>query len=449
MSGKNNNIEIYDSIKSDYGQNNENNNSDTFKNISNIINIEPLTNNSGNKKETFQEKNNINDKDNSNNNNSNQFDIPVITKNEQFSQNNIQNQNDIQNQNNFQQNINNINESRIGLENLGKASYLNAILQCLGNIDYLKNYFLDKNNIDFIENNIKEMPLSFVFERLYKNLYLIQHNNNVYSPKNILRVLSYKNIIYHNNNKEKNPNDCLIFILNSLHDELNIIDNKKFDSNHINESDRKSFILDGMRKFFNTNNSIISNNFNRFEIKELTCKSCNNITYEFKYYNTIYLDVSGYYKENNKNNITIKDCIKFDSTEKKINLFCKKCNKKCSMGCISKILNSPKIFVFFVDRGDFDEEKLKLSFYLEEEINLNPFIEDKSYPNKFELIGIVSICMKERKYVAFCNSFKEQLWYYFNDEKVNTIKQKKLVFNHNNKEFVPCILFYKLIEKKN
>ena len=357
------------------------------------------------------------------------------------------------NNNNFYMNLpDNINDpnyeikSKVVLINLGETSYLGSILQCLGNIEYLKLYFLNKNNISFIEKNIRERPLSFVIERLFSHFYLKNKKN--YSPESILKVLGLYNNKYTNNNSNS-PNEVLIFILNTLHNELNRLKDYKNKDNY-DKTNRKDVISYGIRYIYNTNDSIISDIFNCLQIKENQCDECGTTIYDIIRVNTFQLDILGYYKDVDRYKITIENCISFESTKKKVNLYCDNCQKYCSMDCISSIYRSSKILTFLLDRGDFDEDKLKIPFNLEEEINLDRKIEDDHSPKKYELCGIVSVYINrnEKKYVAFCNSFKDKLWFYFNDEEVELIQQEKLMEKNNNKTFIPCILFYKSIDEK-
>lgn len=340
-------------------------------------------------------------------------------------------------------------KSKVVLINLGETSYLGSILQCLGNIEYLKLYFLNKNNISFIEKNIKGRPLSFVIERLFLHFYLKNKEKN-YSPESILKALSLYNNKYNNNNSN-NPNECLTFILNNLHNELNRLKNYQSKDNY-DKTNRKDAISYGIRNIYNTNDSIISDIFNCLQIKENQCDECGTTIYDMIRVNTVQLDILGLYKDVEGNEITIENCISFESEKKKINLHCDICQKDCSMDSISSIYRSSKILTFLLDRGDFDEEKLKIPFNLEEEINLDSKIEDYNSPKKYELFGVVSVYINsnEKKYVSFCkcNSFKDKLWFYFNDEKVELIQQEKLVEENNNKTFIPCILFYKSIDEK-
>ncbi len=410
----------------------ENDNTNQNNNIQNNDINENITENQNN----IQMQNNIQNENDPPNKNQ---------KNDQNNSNNQINQNSTQNTFNSLDNTNDTEITKIGLSNLGNTSYLNSILQCLGNIEYLKDYFLNEDNINNIETNRKDMLLSFVMDRVFIHFYSTDEEKKAYSPGVFLKVLCTKNVIYKSKN-ERNPNDCLVFILNSLNDELNELKNKS-ENYKYNSIDNKNNINDLLRYFYSTNNSLIFKNFNWFKIKEIKCINCGKNKIELNNFYTLQLDNSDYYDTFGKKTITIKDCLNFQLKPKNRNVYCGNCRMECNTEIKSRIYISPKIFVFLLDRGDFDEKKLKIPFYLEEEINLKPYIEQKDY-YKYELIGIVSINKEEKKYVAFCNAFKDQLWYYFNDEQVIKMKAKGVIFKNNNNNFIPCILFYKAIDEK-
>ena len=86
---------------------------------------------------------------------------------------------------------------------------------------------------------------------------------------------------------------------------------------------------------------------------------------------------------------------------------------------------------------------------MDEEINLKKFCQLNNVPSsRYELIGIISKKTKcNTKYVSFTKSFEDQKWYCF-DEKVEIYEKNQVIFDNNNNDlFIPCILFYKLMEK--
>ena len=417
---KKNNTEI--NVNNNY--NFENNNPQNIRGNNNLITEDNLRN-------YYSPKNNSSKSDDSKQNAS------------QNNYNNNQNINSNPKQNEFippNNNNNNIKISKTCLKPIGETSYLNAILQCLGNIGYLESYFLEKQNINYIENNIRKIPLSFVIERLFHHLHKSKKNNEIYSNENILRVLSSLNITYKSNNR-RNPNDCLIFILDTLHNELNRLKNNKGNKNY-DIYDRKTVINTEIINFQNTNDSIISTIFNWFQLKNCLCTECNKIMTKLNTFNSYDLDIFGYSRfVGRPNYFTIKEIMLFESNKKFNGIYCQNCKKITQMECNSRIFTSPNIFTFLINRDNFKPELLKLNLSLEAEINLSNLIECQNSPKIYELIGIVSIY--NNKYISFCKSSKEQNWYLFNDEEFEIIDQEQVISKHNDNFYIPCILFYK------
>ena len=339
---------------------------------------------------------------------------------------------------------------KTGLKKIGDTSYLNSVLQCLGNIDYLIQYFLEPKNQLFINNNIKLMPLSFVIERLFIHLYPYpeQDKTLIYGNEKVLGILANYNIMY-KSIKTRNPTDLINFMLDIIHNELNT--KKEFNkASYYDIFDYDSVVNTEISNFMNTNDSIISNLFSYFELKEYSCTLCNKIKYELHHFKTFDLDIAKCSHKNENGIINIHDYLNYFSNPKKMNIFCQNCNQHCETNIKSKIFSSPNIFVFLLDRGFFEENLMNIQFKLEEKINLNNFIEKKEAPKEYELIGIVSIFRKEKIYVGFCKSPIDNQWYKYNEENVDLIDFNAVIDNNNDKNlYLPCILFYKSITKNN
>ena len=392
----------------------------------------------------FSNMNNIN----INNNNFN----PSIIQN--FTNRNTLNFNT--NQNNFFNDNNNIKKnnlsqiysfsrykivSRTGLKDLGNTSYLNAALQLLGNIRGIANFLLNPANV--INPNAINMVFTYYIQRLFIHLYPYPEKINIeiYEPKYILKYLNKYNI-------NKNPNNIFKCILINLHNELNIIrnNNKKVISNHF---DRNNVIKNEINNINNSNNSIIYNIFNFFKIKESLCSICNQKSYELKTYNIFELDILNCFNNNKKNNyITIQNCLQYSQQIKRENYYCENCRKFWFKFNMSKIYSSPNYFIFSLDRGNLDQNLLNVNFLVEDKINLNNFIELTNTPRLYELTGIVSIYMNEKRYVCCCKSPVDNQWYYYDNENVSNVDFNIVMKNHNNCSFIPCLLLYKSFKKK-
>ena len=345
---------------------------------------------------------------------------------------------------------------KTGLKNMGDTSYLNAVLQLIGNIRNIASYFLNPKNINIIYEDIKKKPLSFVVCRLFQHLYPYPEKNEreKYEPNSLLNVLGILNIVYRTM-KRRNPNDLIVFILNTLHNELNGLKNNNMKQIKPNKFSRDNVIECEIANFQNFNDSIISNNCNWFEVKETKCKACNQGIYNFYNFNTFELDLLGTYKylnNTNTNGINFVDCLSYhEKVPKNQNLFCQRCGKYNQMSSFSKIFVTSHTIIFSLNRGEFEKDNLiNIPFIIEEQINLRFFLEKKEYLSLYELNGIVSITQENNnfKYVSFCKSPVDHNWYLYNDENVHQLELNEIIMYHNaRKLYIPCILSYKGVGK--
>jgi ubiquitin C-terminal hydrolase len=291
-------------------------------------------------------------------------------------------------------------------------------------------------------DNVPNCPLAFVTHRLFLHLYKYPESQEreIYTPDSYLKVLQMKNLTYKTNNN-RNPNDLLIFILDTLHNELNHPKNNNIITPR-NVSDKENVCQCGILTFQNRYCSILSNIFNWFQVKEISCQACYNSTYSFHTYNTFDLDILGNSKLNNNNPINISNCLLYNTMSKQKKAYCNNCRKFTPMFSTSKIYSSPNIFIFLLNRGNMDQNLMNIRFQLEEKINIKKFIENQDAPSFYELNGIVSIDLKNHKYVSFCMSPVDKNWYYYNDEDIQPTNINNVIQLHNNGGYIPCILLY-------
>ena len=335
-----------------------------------------------------------------------------------------------------------------GLRNQGNSSYLNAVLQFIGSIRIFANYFTKENNKQYFLDNVPKCPLAFVTHRLFLHLYKYPEDQprEIYTPDSYLKVLQMKNLTY-KTNKNRNPNDLLIFILDTLHNELNH-PRKNDIITPQNISNKNNVCQCGIMTFQNRYNSIVSNLLNWFQVKEIQCGACSNTTYSFHTYNTYDLDILGCSRNNNF--ININNCLTYNSLGRPKKAYCNNCRKFTQMMSSSKIYSSPNTFIFLLNRGNMDQNLMNIRFQLEEKININNFIEIKNAPSLYQLNGIVSIDLNNpnnSSYVSFCMSPVDQNWYYYNDEDIQQTNINNILYLHNNSgKFIPCILIYQSIQ---
>ena len=329
---------------------------------------------------------------------------------------------------------------KTGLINEGDSSYLNAVLQLLGGSRNIVSFFVNPKNIKYISENINLCPLSFAFQRLFSHLYPYPEKE-IYKTESILKAIAKKNIIY-NTKERRDPNELLSFILNNLHQELNSNknNNKLF---NINKYDRNNVINNSIKNFLNGNSSALFNLLNWVEIKEIKCFNCHISSYYLYSYNTFELDILGTYNYKKKP-ITINDCLKYHAFQKKHNLYCNKCKIYSEVLIQSNIYSSPNTFIFSLNRNNLTPNVMKIPFNVSDQLNLSKYIENKTSPANYQLIGILSFFVDKQKYISFCLSPVDKLWYVYDEEIVEQSNINAILNEHNFcSALIPCILVYK------
>ena len=335
-----------------------------------------------------------------------------------------------------------------GFKDLGNSSYLNSVFQLLGSISEFADYFLNPTNIKNIYLNLPKMQLSHLIQRLFVHLYPYPEKNEkeIYSPIYHLDYLNKHKI-------EKNPNSILDFIFKNLHNELNKLSNNIYMKIKPNIYELDNVILNGIENYRKLNDSIISNLFNWFEIKESECIECKQKSYLFENYTIFNLDILNsfnYYKINNINNnrnnncFSIYHCLDYKNIIKKEELlYCNKCLKYESQLTSKIIYNFPRILICSLNRGVFDTNLMSIPFYIHDKITIKSMQESIK---EYELTGIVSIYLDKNKYVSSCKSPVDLKWYFYNDEYIGNADFNAIIKNHNEKKmFLPCLLIYKSI----
>ena len=304
----------------------------------------------------------------------------------------------------------------------------------------INHYFLNfiKINILFKNKESRKYPLLFVIQRLICRLYPLgsKNNNESYSPENILKILN-SNFKAYSDYKKKNPNDVINHILFELEKELNI---KNKENNNTTSNYEVVPLI---------------NNFYCSYLNEVRCKNYNSSEEKIGNFLTFQLDIFDYFRaEGNNENINIKlyELIEFEFKEKTQMKHCNKCNSIQETEMIKKINKSPNIFIFLLfneDPIDKADELHRITFNIEKDIKMGDLINDKNSPKIYEIFGIVSISMRERKYVSFSKSLVDKEWYLYNDEKVTKINFdfiQKSIEDYNF--YFPCILFYRSSKKQ-
>ena len=314
--------------------------------------------------------------------------------------------------------------SLIGLKKDEIIFGMNSVIQCLNNIPLLIGYFLNKKRMKQIELQKETKPFSFKLLKIIQNLWSNNEENKEISAQNLSEYLLEMNPFLSGN--DSNPKELLYYIINLVQQELNKIEN----INHylVNNKIKFNYKL-CYEKFYNyfKNNykSIISDIFYGFKNDTLTCSKCFNTSHSINFYDIMIFPPYEIrcYKKYSKNIISIEEC--FDFNERKIelyncrNYFCNFCNNYANGVLATKLVSLPKVLILAFERKEEKDFEVNINF--EEFLNLRKYVFYDTNSYKYELIGAIKNLNKfeeNKKYVAFCKSTANKMWYLYDDETV-------------------------------
>ena len=170
-----------------------------------------------------------------------------------------------------------------GMNNYGNTCYFNTVNQILLNLPILQQIFLDKRINLFINKKNRFGHRGKLFES-FKSLYWIQQsyfNNNVKSLKEIIGEINED----FNNNNQQDAKNYLNFLIENLHEEINLQHIKKnieekydiFNHNTLEELGNISW-SNNLR-----NNASFIDSIFKFQLcSNIKCRECGNIKYNFE-----------------------------------------------------------------------------------------------------------------------------------------------------------------------
>ena len=287
-------------------------------------------------------------------------------------------------------------------------SYIPALLMSFTKINELKNYF---------QNPSKTGQLSKILESLINSIDLL--DAYVYQ----FDKMKDKQMKEKDNNRIK---DILLFILDTLHNELNNNNESQNNNNSdikIDDTDEAESYKHFIDIYFKYNNSIIQDLFFGEEEIIKRCSICKKSKYNFYPLKMLNFDIH-FYKE-----VYIDKLIKNYVKQEEKNLLCDICNKKADILCYNKIKKYPEILILSFDHNNMD--KTIITYYLrlpiqDEEYILICFITKANENNE-----------KDDNYNVFYREYNDK-WFIYNVTK----KEEKEIENIQIINKNPFITFY-------
>ena len=331
----------------------------------------------------------------------------------------------------------------VGLLNIGATCYMNATLQCFSNIGRLRTHLLNKEiykNLEKEKDSNKK--LSFALAEVLYNLWAkLEHR--FYAPENFKKVISEKNQLF-KGIAANDPKDLIIFLLQTMHKELNNPPNKNINNIIPNETNLIEVFNCFVNDYNNNNKSIISDEFYGYTNSSTICGLCKYETNNVQIINIVFLPLEEIRKFKNykHNNVSILDC--FDYYEK-IDIYpsfhCNCCKRECQAYSQNKILFSPKTLIINLNRGKGLEFNVNIVY--EEYLNLRKYIYFENSPYYYELIGVICHLGSNDEgghFIAYCKNSENCEWYKYNDEYVT-----KCFFDEVRLAKLPYVLFYSYV----
>ena len=242
------------------------------------------------------------------------------------------------------------------------------------------------------------------------------------------------------------PKDLILFILETIHNELNMPPNKDYSNDKIpNNLSFDEVYDDYLKNYLNENKSIISREFYGLVNSMTTCSNCQVTTHNVQSYNILFFPLEevrkfkGYYN----NIVSVKDC--FDYYEKNEiypSFFCNHCTNYCQAYQFLKIIYAPRTLIINLNRGI--GLQFNVNILLEETLNIEHYVFAYNSHFFYKLIGVICHLGSNDMgghFIAYCRNINNE-WYKYNDFSVT-----KITFNEIKDNGMPYVLFYSY-EKK-
>ena len=309
---------------------------------------------------------------------------------------------------------------------------MNSVIQCLNNIPQLIGYFLNKKRMKQIYSRKETRILSCQILEIFKNLWLFDNIETKISSKNISNYLIEMNPFLSGN--ESNAKEVIYYMINLIHQELNRIETT---NQYIKEEKDKFNYQLCFEKFYNfyksNYKSIISDIFYGFKNETITCTDCSNTSHSINFYDILIFppDDIRILKSYSEDTILIEEC--FEYNERKIELYncrnylCNFCNNYANGILVTKLVSVPKVLIISFERKEERDYNIKIIF--DEFINLRNFVFFGSNNYEYELIGVIANLNKfneNKKYVAFCKSYANKMWYLYDDINITQVEFKDI-----------------------
>lgn len=335
------------------------------------------------------------------------------------------------------------------LTNLGMTCYMNSVLQCLNATLPLTKYFLDqeyKKDVPFFLRQDKDDDNIRKFLALYYKLIL-----NMWEEDAVIQPVSFRTIMQICNQefrgfRQNDAHECLVFILEMLHQALSMEVDVNISGNVVNQKDERTLTSFKQWKSFLKHfkySPITRLFYGQYELMT-QCNGCQSKFYKYDAFCDLQLSI-----DTNDKNLSIYDCIaKFMEPEQlhgDNQYKCNKCDSKQDASKQTGFWLLPEILIVHFKRFDYNGNKItkRIEFPINNlnlsrfKVTANPDTQEMEF---YDLYAVISHTgsLNSGHYVANILLDSQNKWVCFNDDKVDYLNNITELVNEN-----AYILFYK------
>ena len=329
----------------------------------------------------------------------------------------------------------------IGLKNVGATCYMNATIQCFSNIKRFRMNLL--TICQDLSQDKHDKKLSFalaeVFHYLWEDL-----ENKEYAPNNFKETIGEMNPLFRGI-AANDPKDLVIFLMQTIHKELNYPPQKQLNNNYmINSSNFNDVFNEFIQHFTNNNNSIVCEEFYGCSNSMTTCAKCSTTIHNTQAINILIFPLEEVKKYVNKEkSVTIEDCFShYEKQDIYPSFYCNYCRQLYPAYNQNKLIYTPPTLIINLNRGRGIQYDVGIEFG--QNLNIRKYVYAEESPNYYELVGVISHFSSNDMgghFIAFCKNVDNCNWYKYNDGIVTSAD-----FNDIKQGGLPYVLFYSFIQ---